>query len=347
MNIKVLLVLIAVAVVVGIVAWINPFASTTKAKPDAPWFYQVSESDIDLIEVRYRNETVRFLRDEERKWQFEGLTGVAPRRERWGGMVLILTGPKSRRVCEECVDNPAQYGLTRPETEVRVSLSDGRDINVRLGDVTTDGANHYGQVEGFDQVFLITSSWGEVLRRLVLDPPLPKWFVQREPDDILELSIIKGEDHGGDNSWLQFKIREGAWTVQRHGIDTKWVGLQMDRWNIEGVPLLQGPVGQVLVETHVDDFTPYGIFEKSTAIHLRFAGLTSRGTEYEDGVIYRIGALSENGTGYYARTEEGELAQPLLLLPTSWVDGVFALDNDPLYIEIPPRLEDYDILDNG
>ena len=54
-----------------------------------------------------------------------------------------------------------------------------------------------------------------------------------------------------------------------------------------------------MLETHVDDFSPYGIFEQSTAINLRFAGLTSRGTEYEDGVIYRIGSLNENGTGYY------------------------------------------------
>lgn len=347
MNIKVTLFLIAAGVAVGIVAWINPFESTPESIPDAPWFYQVSETDIDVIEVRFRNETVKFIRDEGRTWQFEGLPGVAPRRERWGGMVLILTGPRSRRLLQEQLDNPAQYGLTNPDTEVKVLLSDGRAIEVKLGDVTTDGKHHYGQVAGFDQLFLITSSWGEVVRKLVIDPPLPKWFVQREPDDILELSIIKGEYHGGDNSWLQFKIRDGEWTVQRHGFDTKWVGLQLERWEIEGVPLLKGPIGQVVVKNHVDDFTPYGIFEKSTAINLRFAGLTSRGTEYDDGVIYRIGELNEDGTGYYARTEEGELAQPLLLLPAEWVESVFALDVDPLYFEIPPRREDYEILEGG
>lgn len=347
MNLRVTIFLIAVGVAIGVVVWVNPFSSSPEEEPDAPWFYQVSETDIDIIEVRHRGESVRFLRDEERNWQFEGLTGVAPRRERWGGMVLILTGPRSRRLLQEQIDNPAQYGLSTPETEVRVKLSDGRDINVLLGDLTTDGKHHYGQVAGFNQLFLITSTWGEVLSRLVREPPLPKWFVQREPDDILELSIIKGEHHGGDSSWLQFKIRDGEWTVQRHGVDTKWVGLQMDRWQAEGVPLLEGPVGQVVLENHVDDFTPYGIFEKSSAIHLRFAGLTSRGTEYDDGVIYRIGELNGDGTGYYARTEEGELSQPLLLLPADWVDSVFGLDLDPLYIEIPPRREDYDLPEDG
>jgi hypothetical protein len=346
LNLKVLAVLIAGAAAVIALVLINPFESTPEVKEDAPWFYQVAESDIEAIEVRFRSETVTFLRDDDRKWQFEGLTGVAPQRKRWGGMVLILTGPKSRRLLQDRVDNPSQFGLTRPETEVTVRLSGGRDIRVSLGDKTTDGKHHYGQVEGFDQLFLITSSWGEVLRRLVVDPPLPAWFIQRNPNDITELSIIKGVGHGGNNDWLQFKIRDGAWTVQRHGVDTKWVGLQLDRWNVEGVPLLQGPIGQVVLQTHVDDFSPFGIFDLSTAIHLRFAGLTNRGTEYEDGVIYRIGFLNEEGTGYYARTEEGELAQPLLLLPVSWVDGIFALDDDPLYFEIPPRRADYEFLDN-
>ena len=183
MNLRVTIFLIAVGVAIGVVVWVNPFSSSPEEEPDAPWFYQVSETDIDTIEVRHRGERVRFLRDEERNWQFEGLTGVAPRRERWGGMVLILTGPRSRRLLQEQIDNPAQYGLSTPETEVRVKLSDGRDINVLLGDLTTDGKHHYGQVAGFNQLFLITSTWGEVLSRLVREPPLPKWFVQREPDD--------------------------------------------------------------------------------------------------------------------------------------------------------------------
>ena len=211
---------------------------------------------------------------------------------------------------------------------------------IKLGDLTTDGKNHYGQVSGYDQLFLITSTWGSVLSQLVTEPPLPKWFVQRNPDDILELSVIRSSHHGGDSSWVQYKIRKGEWTVQNHDHDLNWVGLQMDRWQVEGMPLLAGPLDQKVVQNHVDDFTPYGIFEKSTAIHLRFAGLTSRGTEYEDGVIYRIGEMSEDGAGYYARTEEGELDQPLLLLPADWVDAVLALHSAPLYGEEPRKRED-------
>ena len=340
MNLKVTIVLIAVGVAVGVVVWINPFSSAPAEEPDAPWFYQVTESDIDLIEVSHRRERVKFIRDEERRWQFEGLPGVSPRRERWGGMVLILTGPRSRRELQQQVDNPAQFGLDNPETVVRVKLADGRDITVKLGDLTTDGKNHYGQVSGYDQLFLITSTWGSVLSQLVTEPPLPKWFVQRNPDDILELSVIRSSHHGGDSSWVQYKIRKGEWTVQNHDHDLNWVGLQMDRWQVEGMPLLAGPLDQKVVRNHVDDFTPYGIFEKSTAIHLRFAGLTSRGTEYEDGVIYRIGEMSEDGAGYYARTEEGELDQPLLLLPADWVDAVLALHSAPLYGEEPRKRED-------
>ena len=349
MNLKVTIALIAVGVVVGVVVWINPFQSAQQEEQDAPWFYQVTESDIDIIEVRHRRDSVKFIRNEDGKWQFEGLPGVAPRRERWGGMVLILTGPRSRRQLQDQVDNPAQYGLANPQSEVRVRLSDGRDIRVLLGDLTTDGKHHYGIVEGYDQLFLITSTWGTVLTRLVTELPLPKWFVQRDPDDILELSIIRSEYHDGDNSWVQYKIRDGEWTVQNHDHDLNWVGLQTDRWQLEGIPLLAGPgpAGQDVQEAHVDDFTPYGIFERSTAIHLRFAGLTSRGTEYDDGVIYIVGSLNDEGTGYYARTEEGELAQPLLVLPADWVDAVLALHQEPLYGESPRKREDNPVEPEG
>ena len=345
MNLWATLILIVVGIVIGVVVWINPFKAEEIEQEKAPWFYQVTESDIDIIEVQVLNETVKFVRDEERRWQFEGLTGVTPRRERWGGMVLILTGPRTRRQLKETVDNPVQYGLANPRTKVRIKLVDGRDIKVSLGNVTTDGKHHYGQVEGFDQLFLITSTWGEVLQKLATDPPLPKWFIARNPDDLYELSIIKSEYHGGNNSWLQFKIRDNEWTVQRHGLDTKFASLKMDIWLSQGIPLLKGPNGQRVLETHIDDFTPYGIYEKSTALTLRFAGVSSRGTEYDDGIIWRIGNKLEDGSGYYARTEEGELSQPLLFIPAEWIDGIFALDENPPYLEIPMRRSDYDNLD--
>jgi hypothetical protein len=173
---------------------------------------------------------------------------------------------------------------------------------VNLADKTTDGTNHYGQITGFPDLFLITAGWGDVLTRLVTEPPFPEWFVTRNYDDIIELSIIRTTHHGGDDSWLQFKIRDGEWKMQRYQLDVKPTKIDEARWAEEGIPLLNGPNELKIHEKHVKDFAPYGIYELSSGIHLKFQGLSQRGTEYEEGIVYRIGSKTPDGKYYYART---------------------------------------------
>ncbi|MDA1188953.1 MAG: hypothetical protein O2854_04660 [Chloroflexi bacterium] len=338
MSLRTTFVLIAIGIAVAIVAYINPFQSAPEVKEDAPWFYTVSEDDILQISVRHRDQQISFGRDDEGFWEFEGLTGVGPTHRRWGGMVLILTGPQTRRLLQTEIKAPAQYGLDNPETTVNVTLKNGRTIEVSLGDKTTDGTNHYGQVAGYDDLFLITSGWGNVLTRLVTEPPFPEWFVSRNYNDMVELSIIRSTHHGGNDSWLQFKLRNSEWQVQRFSLDTKPTPVDVARWTEEGLPLLNGPNELLVHDPHVNDFTPYGIFEKSSGIHLRFEGVSQRGTAYEDGIVYRIGSKTPDGNYYYARTEEGNIEQPVLLLDAAWVDAVFALDVDVPYGGVPTRV---------
>lgn len=337
MSLRTTLLLIVIGVGVGVVVWVNPFKKEEETQGKAPWFYQVTEDDIQVIEVKHRDQQVKFVRDADEFWQFENLPGVSPTHRRWGGMVLMLTGPRTRRLLQDEIKTPAQFGLDSPETVVKVVLKDGRGIDVKLGNKTTDGEHHYGQVEGFDELFLITSGWGNVLTQLATEPPLPEWFIGRNTADIAELSIIRSTHHGGDDTWLQFKIRDGGWKTQRFGLDTKSVKVDLARWTAEGVPLLTGPKSQTVFKAHVKDFSPYGIFEKSSGIHMRWEGISQRGTKYDEGIVYRIGAKTEDGKSYYARTEEGEIDQPVLLLDAEWVDAVFALDTDPPYGEAPTR----------
>ena len=51
MNLWATLILIAVGVVVGVVVWVNPFKSEELEQEKAPWFYQVTESDLSLIHI--------------------------------------------------------------------------------------------------------------------------------------------------------------------------------------------------------------------------------------------------------------------------------------------------------
>ena len=343
MSIRTTLALAIIVAAVGVVVYINPFKDQEERGPDPPWFYQVSEDAIETIEVVHEGKRVKFVRDEASQWEFEDHPGVPPAHRRWGGMVLMLTGPKTRRLLQDSFADHAQYGLADPSTVVDVTLAGDRRIRVFLGDPTTDGGHLYGQISGlatdFPQLFLINSGWGDVLSRLVTEPPYPKWFVKRDPAEISELSIIKGEQHGGDQKWLQFKYLKDEWVAQLHGVDRWRTPVDLGQWE-SVLPLLGGPEFKIMA-THIDDFTSYGIYESSSsAIHLRFEGVSNKGIVFDDAVVYVVGDRTPDGTGYYAKTEEGEFEQPLLWLEAAWVDQILDLRDQIPYAHPPRRAPD-------
>ena len=176
----------------GAVAKYTPFATQEERAEKSPWFYQVSFEDIISIEVNAEGNTERFIKNDRDAWVFERLDGIPPSHTRWGGIVLLVSGPQTRRdltsgfeegfaTVRATIDDPAEYGLDQPTLVVKLGLTADRELEFRLGDKTTDGNHHYGQVIGFEELFLIADIWGEVLARLANEPPLPKWWVYREP----------------------------------------------------------------------------------------------------------------------------------------------------------------------
>ena len=203
------MVLVLVAVAVGLVAYINPFAEDEEEEEDNPWFYQVAMEDIVEIDITNEGERSSFYRTEEGTWSFSDPDGIPPSITRWGGITLLLSGPQTRRdlsVIAPVIDDPAEYGLDDPATVVNVTLSGDRHLEFRLGDTTTDGDHHYSQVIGFPQLYLIASSWGDVLARLANEPPLPKWYVRRTPDSIEELAIYLGDPAVANVDWVQWSV---------------------------------------------------------------------------------------------------------------------------------------------
>ena len=131
-----------------------------------------------------------------------------PDHDRWGGIDFILGGPQTRRDLSETtiiIEDPAEYGLDNPHTVVTIGLTLDRFVQFNLGNKTTDGNHHYGQVTGFPQLFLIADSWGDVIGRLASEPPYPKWFVQRAPQSIDDVHIFpKSKNARTATSHLRF-----------------------------------------------------------------------------------------------------------------------------------------------
>ncbi|MCZ6788924.1 MAG: DUF4340 domain-containing protein [Chloroflexi bacterium] len=175
MNFRITFVLAVLAVVVGGYVVFFELQKTTERETQPLWFYNVHDDDIRRISVTHQDETLAFIKGtgEEFQWFFDDGTDTEVDLDRWGGIPLLVTGPRSRRVLEERIDDPIAYGLEPPLTVIEVSLFDGRELSVRIGDNTPDNTGSYAQLAGFPTLFLIDVSWGEVLSRLVTEPPVP------------------------------------------------------------------------------------------------------------------------------------------------------------------------------
>ena len=342
MKLRITFLLVAVAIAVAVIAIINPFESTPEIVPASPWFYSVAMEDIREIEVNNEDNQVRFIKSEKGVWEFEDPASIPTAHQRWGGMTLLLSGPHTRRDLTPTnltLDNLDQYGLENPITVIDVGLTEGRTVQFRLGDKTTDGTHHYAQVIGFPQLFLIADAWGNVLNRLASEPPLPKWYVKRDLEETVELSIYLGNYIIGDTPLLRFEERSGSWFVQDHTRDRDRVAVDAERW--KGIePLLAGPPNISVAESVVefDDYTPYGIVDDSNSIEIRYNSVTKAGLEYSEGLVFIIGSLTPDQHWYYAMEVTGSIGQPVLLLDVDWTDNLLALYDDIPYGEEPKRI---------
>jgi len=337
MNLKITGALIVIAIIIGAVVYINPFKPEAETTVQSPWFYQIAEDDIETIKVNYRGTTVSFHKTSKQTWAFDDPEGIPPFFRRWGGITLLLSGPGTKRdltSARPLIDDPAQYGLDDPDTIVDVGLTSNRSIQFRLGDLTTDGQHNYSQVIGFPDLFLITSTWVDVISRIAYDPPIPMWFVQRHPSTISELNIHYGNPALKETHRISFVQNQGqpGWQVQDFDTDPSLRPIDEDRWNEFSSRVSRADEISVAVPWVADrDYSPWGITENSTAIEIRFTGKTDSGTTFTDGVLLLLGDKTEDEQFYYAKNQTTYSIQPVLQLNADWVDTVLEFGNDIPY----------------
>ncbi len=342
MNWKLTAGLVVVAAIVGVVVYINPFESEEEREPDSPWFYQLSFDDIIEIEVNVGDKTERFFKNDRDAWVFERLDGIPPSHTRWGGIVLLLSGPQTRRdfsAVRPTIDDPAEYGLDDPKMVVDIGLTGDRNLEFRMGDKTTDGDHSYGQVVGFPQLFLIAEIWGRVIARLADEPPYPKWYEYRDPETIEEVNVYLGVPGNEDSPYLRLQNEhEEGWFAR-----SNWQPQEADRpLDMEEfaqyLPLIGGPRGMTVQEYRVRDrdYGDWGIDTEGHSIEIRFAGKTERGTKYTDGSLYLIGDKTEDGRSYYAAPASDLAASPVVLLEAEWVETLFGLVENVPYADEEP-----------
>ena len=268
MRLRTTLVLIAVAVAVGLVVYINPFEGEELREAGPPYFYQVPLPDISAVRITAGDSQVAMHATDEQAWVFDEPAGVPPSHSRWGGMLSILGGPRSRRLLAETIADPARYGLDEPGTIIEIALSGDQRIEVHLGKTTPDGISHYARIAGDPQLFLVDASWGNLLARLATDPPYPVWFLERDPEDIVGLTLRRSRGESESPSEVKYRLLEGAWWVQGPVEDSMSDRVDENGW-AQVLPLLVRPTDVSVAQHNVGRrASNYGITADSEAIEL-------------------------------------------------------------------------------
>ena len=188
MNVRLTVFLLVVLALISGAVYVVRIQPRTAEEPEKrPYFYKVNPDDITRVEISHQGRTARFVKASDGVWTFAD-SGRQVDYKRWSGITFLLGGPRAESILMEQVDDPSRYGLADPRTVIVVGLADGRTFEFHLGDYTATGRHQYAMVSGSPQLFLIVADWGQVLERLVNEPPI-LYVYDIRPQDVESLEL--------------------------------------------------------------------------------------------------------------------------------------------------------------
>ena len=195
LRISLVLVIILAYISIGVTCYFTQQNESTYDLEDPPFFYNVDPDALSriIVELDSQKQSWRYNSDFE-KWFFEDPPNIPASMFRWGGVTQLLGGPKTQRVIKSEIDNLSKYGLDNPSMIITLELTDKSNIRLILGSLTPDKNSHYSMIDGYPQLVLIDSSWGNIFERLAYDPPYPDWYYKMNPDEAKEILFFDSND---------------------------------------------------------------------------------------------------------------------------------------------------------
>ena len=304
-----IILVVALVMVAGWVLFVE-LGKTPEVEEEPPWFYNVDINDMTRISITDGDDQAVFFLDQGDRWRMDSPDGLPVGLDRWGGVTLLLSGPKSRRLLDPEPTNLGQYGLDSPATRVEIDLRDGRTIKVLMGFPTPDDVGFYGQIEGYPHLYTIVKSWKDVHTRLVHEPPFPEWYYTvntdllqdieiETPDGMVEISV---NDDG--EGW---HLNDDDMTpVDQELIDELMAALDQPTQS-------HGAYGPV-------NLADYGLDEPSLTLLLRTTETRPDGVRFISTTIFRFGDATEDGSGYFGQAQREEVIHDLFAVESDWYD---------------------------
>jgi hypothetical protein len=332
LNLRLLLVLlILVSLSSIVVTFIVTDQSIERVSGGPPFFYTIPETDIVRLDIDSPTGVMAFELDQENNyWIFAGDETMPVDRQRWNGITTLLGGPRSQRELESSFGDPSLYGLETPDTSVTIGLKDGSFVRLFLGDETPDRSGNYARIEGFPQLVLVSSAWGEVLNRLIADPPIPQWRFDLNVADVTEVVFLVENEVVGA---LALNIDTDIWHVCNLPLEGDAVcdgdqdietSVVVDQLNVFADPKFIGV--KEVGDTTDDVQAEYGINAESPYATVRFEVEIQQGLRQANQISITLGDLTEDGKGMYALANE----QPdVVVVDAEWGQSIREFFNLP------------------
>ncbi len=326
MNLRLLLVLITVLSFAAIgLTWFltTPEAEVKEELP--PFFYTLAPDDLRVIEIQTGELSASWsLREGTRRWYFDDLQNVPTDLFRWGGITQLLSGPRTQRVLASEIDDATLYGLDNPSSSITVTLRDGSRVKLYLGDRTPDDINHYARIEGFPQLVLVDATWGEVLERLVTEPPYPDWYFTLN-GTVREVILF---DNNEVVRAYGFNRIDEVWSICNLPLesdpcsgdqlaDGDALAVELDHF---GNPVIGGAVALNLLDD--TEYEPYGTTLTAPYIAVRIENVREDGVTEVTRITMTIGDVTEDGKFRYAVANE---TSDVITIDAVWADRLLDL----------------------
>ena len=325
LRLSLVLVIAACWIAIGASIMVKQLGQEERAE-QPPFFFTLSPDDLRNIAISSgENATAWHFRENDRRWYFDDEKDVPTALYRWGGITQLLGGPRSQRELKKTIDNPTLYGLDNPLLSITVQLRDGRELTVEMGDLTPDGGAHYARQSGYDQLYTVDYSWGEVMLRLVEDPPYPEWFFTMDPSEATEVLLFEDNEV---TSGFALDEETGEWVVcdlpaiaaPCKGSTPADADVILDYLTHFGSPVIDG--AEVLNLDDMTAYEPYGVDRDAPYVHIR------REVEVRELLteVYRtsmiIGDVTPDGNHRYAVANE---TTDIIRVDKDWADRMLTM----------------------
>ncbi len=179
MRLRSILILLAVLLALGGYFYFSNRPEPPVKQDPRSFVWLIDGDDIKHIEISLPREGksqafINIPQGDQFPWFFDDAENSPVDVTRWGGgITLLLSGPGVIRILSENTsdDKLAEFGIADPLMTVNLTLLDGYQINILVGDIAPDGLSFYMLAPRTRDVALVDISWYEVMARLINEPP--------------------------------------------------------------------------------------------------------------------------------------------------------------------------------